>query len=186
MTTTETTIAAKVTDCQLEEPVQPPNFWTVEVDGRELYVMTEYDEGELRLTSVQDAESDELLLAPYGHDAMSDELRAAIHAALMAEIEGFNLPLLAGIVRALIRDTLQARDWGHGGILDNFPEIPVNERIERDRDRPAPALEEHARATVKRLVDERLASGELQRTRSGGLIEASRDEQTGEDAGTGT
>jgi hypothetical protein len=44
-TSIETSAEAKVTDCTFDEPVQPPDFWTVEVDGRELNVFTEYQEG---------------------------------------------------------------------------------------------------------------------------------------------
>jgi hypothetical protein len=118
MTTTETTtIAAKVTDYTLDEPVQPPDFWTVEVDGRELYVHTKYDEGELRLTSVSEPTGPPRF--DFKDVELTEEQVGAVHAVIMAEIEGFNLPLLADIVRAIIRDTLSyRRNLKVGGVLD--------------------------------------------------------------------
>jgi hypothetical protein len=171
MTTTETTtIAAKVTDYRLNEPVVPPDFWTVDLDGRELDVYTEYDQGDLRLTAVWDAETREELLNVFGH-SISDELRDAIQDTILAKIESFNLELLADIVRAIMRDTSRAHGYGHGGILDNWREVPTDERIERDRDRPAPALEAQAKAAAaQRIIGEKLASGELKGAPSGGLI----------------
>jgi hypothetical protein len=64
-TSIETSAKAKVTDYEFERfaVIRPPDFWTVEVDGRELHVFSEYEEGTLEIRSVYNAKDRKLKYA---------------------------------------------------------------------------------------------------------------------------
>jgi hypothetical protein len=146
--TTET-ITAKVTDYTMEWPVRPPDFWSVEIDGRKLSVMSEWDPeaGSFTITSAWWTDEPRGQYSVPDAD-LTDEQEAAVHASIKAEIDGLNLELLDDIVRAIIRDTNQFRKVGVGGILDNYREIPQDERVKRDLSRPAPAISDEELKTV--------------------------------------
>ena len=69
---------------------------------------------------------------PFKDVELSEEQRAAVHAAILAEIQGFNLELLNDIVGAILRDTFRAREDSRGGVLDDWREVPIKEQMHRD------------------------------------------------------